>query len=375
MSMFKKNTLVVIALILVAGVSYLLIEGRKADSATIKVGAVLPLTGLTNSTGQYVREGLELARETANKNGKRIEIVYEDSAGTAAQALSAYSKLTQVDKVNAIFVSGGTPTMAIVKPAESARIVVMAIGVAAPTLTAAGDYIFRHNLLPQDETKFLANYFDQREEGDIGIIVSNTESGISYLEQITEDLGQVSVGVKVVEKYEKGTTDYQTHLLKLKQSGVKTVLALSYPKELGLILKQAKELGLKFTWYTVYAGAEPEMIDMAGTAAEGVVFTHYYDQSSTAKDFREFLVLYKNRYGKEPVSAYTALAFDSFNLLLESIDGCTKSVTSECLKDNLYSIQDYIGATGPISFDANGDTRKNIVVKTIKNGQPVPLER
>lgn len=104
-----KNTKIIVGIIIIiiviGGIWYGLTKQPK-EQGVIKIGAILSLTGDAAAWGQASRRGIELAVNEVNKNGSinnvKIEMIYEDSQGNASNAVSAYEKLTKIDKVKAI---------------------------------------------------------------------------------------------------------------------------------------------------------------------------------------------------------------------------------------------------------------------------------
>ncbi|MFA5001320.1 MAG: penicillin-binding protein activator [Candidatus Paceibacterota bacterium] len=365
--------IIVIALV-VLGVWY---YGSKpttlAETGPIKIGAILPLTGNNSSTGEAIREGLDIALgEINSKKGQTIEMIYEDSQGDSVLAISAYNKLRNIDGVNYFVVSISGPVLAIAPQAEKDKVILLALGTASPKVTTAGDYIFRHNLLPQEEAQKIAKYLIDQGIKKIPVLVVKAEAGQSYYDFFKKEYETLGGEIMMTEWYEKGAKDYRTNLQKIKTLKAQLVLAFSYPQELALILNQAKENKMTNRWFTTYAGVDPKMLEVAGQNAEGIIFTHYFNPDSGRPEFLKFKDVYAQTYNKT-MPPYAAMGYDSLKVMSLVITKCAKDV--ECTKMALYAIKDFAGATGSIGFDLNGDTRKEIYFLTIKNGQFVPLEK
>ena len=103
--MNKTILWVIIAVIVVGGVWYLT-SRESAEEGVIKIGAMLVLSGDGAAWGQASQRAIELAVKEANEkggvNGREIEMVYEDTQGVVSNAVSAYEKLTKIDKVEVI---------------------------------------------------------------------------------------------------------------------------------------------------------------------------------------------------------------------------------------------------------------------------------
>jgi branched-chain amino acid transport system substrate-binding protein len=129
--MNKKNIITIIVVTLVLLAAAVLITGCKGrDKDTIKIGAILPLTGNYADYGVSPQQGMIIAAEEINSaggiNGRKIELLFEDSQGKPENALSAYQKLSSTNQVKYFVTSLTGPSIAIkdkLKDTEAAQII------------------------------------------------------------------------------------------------------------------------------------------------------------------------------------------------------------------------------------------------------------
>jgi len=256
---------------------------------------------------------------------------------------------------------------------NSAYIINFSVGTASPKISDAGDYTFRHNLLPQAEAEFLADFvYNKAGFEEIGIVYVNADAGTAYKEYFVPEFEALGGGIILVEGYESGATDFKTLLGKIKESKAKAVFAISYTQELGFILKQAKELGVEKQWFGLYDAEGPKLLEIAGNAAEGLVYSHYFDPDSGEPLAASYFENYSNRFGKESES-YAALCYDSLHVIVNAIEQCGGE-NPECVKEELYQTKDFPAVTGAITFDEKGDTEKALIAKTVSNCKFVPFD-
>jgi len=361
---------IVVAILLIAG---FLANINTPEGKTIKIGAIFPLTGKEASVGESQKNGMDLAVTEINKtggiNGQPIKVIYEDSVSETAKAVSAYQKLTRIDGATAIFTSLSGVTLGIAPIAEKDKVLNLNIGGAAATISSMGDYTFRHSALPQDESKALATFvYNNMKINEVAMLVVKTESGISASNEFRKFYEALGGKISISESYEKGATDYKTLLLKIKALKTKNIATISYAAEMGIQFKQAKELDMDVQWFTAFTAEDPQTIVSGGEAANGVIYTHYYDAHSTDLNFTQYKNSYRTAYKADP-GPYSALSYDFINILASAMRQCQNPYDSTCVKNELYKIQNYSGVTGKISFDSNGDTNKGLIIKTIKNGE------
>jgi len=103
-----------------AGTGFFSLQPEKEE--TIKIGAILPLSGKYGYIGGYMAEGLEMAKDEINSsgsvNGRKLEIVYEDSLADTKTGISAYQKLARIDGVNVVFTTISGVSLGIAPLAE-----------------------------------------------------------------------------------------------------------------------------------------------------------------------------------------------------------------------------------------------------------------
>ncbi len=367
---------VIIVLVIIGGIWYGANKKQTqipVSQTPIKIGAILPLTGKYSFIGEYLKEGAELAKDEINSNnridGTKLEIIYEDSQADTKLALSSYKKLSEFDDVNIFLTTISGVTLGIAPLAEENKNLVFSIGTASTKISNAGDYIFRHNLLPRTEAKVLAKFIhDKMNIEEVGMLFVNADSGISYRDAFEESFEKIGGEIKIIESHEKGTGDYRTQLMKIKSSGVNAIAAFSYSNELALALKQAQELGLNVQWFSIYDAESPKLLEVARDSANGLIYTHYFDSDFRSLIAEKYNENYRQKYNRDSES-YAALMYDSVKVLSRAIENCRESVNPTCMKDELYQIKDFHGVTGNISFNVKGDTEKQIIIKTIKNGE------
>ncbi len=366
---------IIIVVIVIAGIWYG-ISRKPAEKEMVKIGVALALTGNQASYGETIKKGIDLAIKEINAsggiNGRKLQAVYEDHQGDTKLGISAYQKLVNIDGIKILFSAVSGPTLAMIKTAENDKTLLFAIGVATPSLSDAGDYIFRHNLLPRDEITALADFlYNQKGIKEIGLLTVNVEAGIGYRDTFKQIFEKLGGKIKITEMYEKGATDYKTQLIKIKQTGVKNAIGFSYSQEMGVILKQSKEINLDARWFSVYPIEDVKLLEIAGQAAEGLIYTHFFDSKmDSMKNYNEN---YYKEYKNYP-NSFAALAYDNVKIISEVMKKCANPEDATCVKDELYKVKNFPGVTGKITFDQNGDSEKEIIFKTVKNGEFVKYE-
>lgn len=375
----KRLLLWLIVIVVIVGIFVWLFVGiTDSSNSVIKLGAILPLSVGPNAyLGENIQKGLNLAVEQINKDGgvagKNLEIIYEDNGSETSKALLAYQKLTTLDSVKIIFPSASDPVLAMAPLANKDKILLFAIGTASPKVSDAGDFVFRHAVLPQTESKILAKAIIDLGYTELGVIRINTVSTTTYIDEFKKQYENLGGKIIVEESFEKSATDFKNGILKIKEKGIPATFVLTYAQENGTILKEAKELGYNGQFFAGYTAEDQKMLDASDGTAEGMIYTHFFNPKSvTTQNAKLYYPNFKQKYSYEsdPVAA---LAYDGLLVVAKAMKICG-SDDPICVKDELYKIKDFPGATGKITIDKNGDTEKDIFLKTVKNNEFVKYD-
>lgn len=345
----------------------LLVSGcGETTSKTVEIGAILPLTGDGAKYGEEARNGIELALEEIGKD--KMRVVYEDDLGTSSGAVSAFNKLTATNKVPAIIGPMYSSTALAIAPlAERKQVVVLSPSASSPALTTAGDYFFRN--WPSDifEGGEMARYA-RKELGltRVAILAVNLDYGAG-LTNVFRIIFEAEGGtVTTVESYDQGATDFRTQLTKIVATNPEAVYLPGYYAEIGLALRQARELGIRTRFFSSVGFDNPKVLEIAGNAAEGVVFARpYYDPESSDPIVKNFVSSFTKKY-RSPPGVYAAHAYEALRIMHKAIESGGK--TADDIKRALYQIKDFSGVTGLTTFDNNGDVIKPIQIMKVENG-------
>jgi len=346
--------------------------GKKGKE--IKIGAMGPLTGVRAMGGTYMRNGLEMALEEINSKvgikGRQIKLVYEDTQYKPDITVSAFRKLVDAKGISLIIGFQNSSCLLAVAPiAEKKKVICIGYGTQSNKISEAGDYIFRTQIASRQEIPVISDFIKHKLKiSKIGVLYLNTDYGVEYkdiFKQVFED----KLGGKIVsmESFEVGTTDYRTQLKKVFQHNPRAIFIIGASKHVGMIIKQAKELGIKTQFIASSPVESRDVLEIAGELADGIIYPYPYDIKSQDKLQKAFRLKYEKRYGMMP-NMLAANAYDALKILAITIEKCGGEDV-ECIKDELYKVKNYHGASGVLSFDENGDVHKPIIIKTIKNGK------
>jgi branched-chain amino acid transport system substrate-binding protein len=367
------------------GIAVLLVVScsrQKTSENTIRIGAMLALTGDSANYGKRSLNGLKWAADKLNAaggiDGKRIELVVEDSRSSPKDAVSAFNKLLSENlRIVIGDIISGT-TLAVAPIAERSHIILFAPGASNPKLRDAGNYVFRNWTSDDYDGLAMAKYLIKKDVTQLGLLVQKTDYTIGLANALTQEFtahkAENDRNNQIVsrQEFETNDSDLRTQLGKLKEAGARNVYVSAYSPGTGLALKQARELAYLPAWFASLTVETPECGQIAGDARDGVIFTTpTFDINDPRPEMKEFVDGYKSRFGEDPETV-AGHAYDALNLICQIAKRV--GLDPDNVRDELYHVKDYPGVTGTMTFDDHGDVRKAISIKQFRNGHPIAID-
>lgn len=345
----------------------------KKESKEIKIGVITPLTGEGATYGEATKQGLDLALEEINKaggvDGKNVKLLYEDSQIKPRPATGAIHKLITIDKVPVIIGAfGSSVTLSIAPIAERNKVVLFSASSTADDIKGAGDYIFRNVPPNRAQGKTAAKFaIEKLGKKRAAVFHINNDYGISLTKSFQETFKQEGGDLLITETYNQGDRDFKTQLSKIKEKNPDVVFYPGHYQESGLILKQARELGIKSEFIGGDGSYSSELIKIAGDAAEGSYYTLMAMGYGVADDeIKAFTEAFQKKYGIEP-DVYSGYAYDALKIIVRAIEN--GGYASDGIKNALYKTKNFKGITGLTSFDEFGEVDKPFYIYEVRNGK------
>lgn len=370
--MKNKKTLIILAtvILIIALIIGINIYQSQRESEVVKIGVITPLTGPWATYGLATKQGLDLALEdiinSKDFNELKIKLIYEDSKGEPKNAINAFKKLVNIDKVVAVIGAfRSSETLAIAPEAERSKIVLFSASSTADEIKYAGDYVFR-NVPSNNIQGHTAAHFviDGLHKKTAAIFYQNDDYGKSLSEGFKNEFEKKGGKILITEVFEGGQTDFRDPIIKIKMKNPEVIYFPGNYQECGKILRQAKELALNSIFVGGDGAYSTDLIKLAGEAAEGSFYTIMsLGQGVIDSLVSDFEIKFKKKYGKD-VDVYAAYAYDALFTLVVAIK--KSSADPDKIKNALYKVK-YIGITGLNEFDEFGEVKKFYSIYVIKN--------
>lgn len=348
-------------------------DSDKPKKRTVKLGAILPLTGDLAKYGKTSMAAINLAVEEINSKASEkdihLEFIFEDDAMNTIAGVSATKKLIEADNVAAIVGPlASSITLAVAPIAEQKHVVLLSPGSSAPKISDAGDYIFRNALSDVYEGTEMAKFaFDNLNLRGVAILHINNDFGLGLKDVFKQEFERLGGKIVSVEAFSQGSRDHRAQLSKLLVEHPEAIYLIGYDEMIS-IFQQSIELGLRIQWLATTFLNDQDLVSKIGKAADGVIFSAWdYNPASPDKKVKDFAEKIRSLTGGVEPDVFSANAYDAIYVLYEAITH--KGLTPDEIKEGLYSIKDFEGVTGKISFDHNGDVMKPLRTKTVIDGK------
>ena len=366
----RKGLLLALALLLLGVLLYVLrgnVLPRREDQ--VEIGAILPLTGSGAQYGEDARRGIELALGgLGHSKGKLMDIVYEDSRTDPKTGVSTFQKLLSVNRVPAVITEVSGVVLALAPIANRNEVVLFNMGAQNPDIANAGSYVFSNINLANVESRQIAEFAsNELHVRKAAILYANVAYGEGARKVFSDVFKRMGGQVVAEVAFPEDGLDYRAQVLQVMEAHPDAVYLPGHTKDMARILKQGTEIGFHPQWLSYTAFEGQEILDIAGPAAEGVIYSSLsLDTESGSSTMREFRDAYQQRYGMLP-GIYSATAYDATLILAEAINAGSRSGAQ--IRQFLSRMEPFEGASGLTSFDAKGTVNKPVVFKTVKDGQ------
>jgi len=356
-------------------------EDKNTTGETIKIGLYGTITGSNALAGEMLEKGGRLAVKQINEaggiNGRPVELIVYDDKSTPEGAVKAVTRLIEVDKVIAIAASNSSPNiLATTQLSEEAKVLQVGAGT-SPSYTNAGfKYLFRgtaNGALPNAATIDAMKEMGVKTVGILYVASEYGESGVSSFKTYMGD----DIEVLVEETYQPTDTDYTGQINKILAAKPDAVLLYGMTNECALAVKQFRRNGYEGYIYGSESLGVPDLKNVAGDAANGIIFGSAAVIPATVEDAvneveRKFLEAFVGEYGQMPVSDVVYRGYDSVMIIAEALKNAKDINDPESIREAMLNITSLELIQGTYNFsDGSGDGLSHARSYIIHDGKNV----
>lgn len=370
----KKRLVMGIAALSLAATACGTGNGSNADE--IKIGSMFEKTGEVSAYGTAEANAVNLAFKEINESGgildKKINLIEYDTKSDNTEAASIATKLATQDEVPVIV---GPATTGAVKASTPA---VTRAGVTLVTPSGTDDSltldesgkvqpnIFRTSFQDSFQGIALAEFAANELDAEKAVIIGDSSS--DYALGLTDAFEKTFEGEIVAEEnFTADDTDFSAILTRIKDLDFDFIFLPGYYNQAGLIIKQAREMGITQPILGADGFGNQALLELAGVDnVDDVYYSAHYSPNSEDAQVQEFIAAYKAEYDVEP-DMFAALAYDTAYLVAQAVEEAGEA-TPEAITTALEEITEFDGVTGTFSFDENHNPVKSTLVIELQDG-------
>lgn len=345
-----------------------------ANTNEIVVGEYASLTGKEAAFGNSSHNGTVLAIDEINSKGgllgKKLRLVTEDTQSKPGESATVVQKLLSRDGVVAVLgeVASGRSLEA-ARICQNAKVPMISPSSTNPEVTKKGDYVFRVCFVDPFQGTVMAKFAKDTLKITKVAILSDASAAYSVGLADFFKQGFLAAGGEIVAepKYTSGDKDFKAQLTAIKAANPQGIFVPGYYTEAGLIVSQARQLGIDVPLFGGDGWEAPQLLEIGGKAMEGCYFSTHFSPEVGDPLAVKFVADYEKRFGARP-DAMAALGYDSALILAEAI---TKAGSTEGpkLRDALAATKEFKAVTGLITIDDERNASKSAVILAVKDGQ------
>ena len=366
-------------------------EGRESEGETLRIGAVLSLSGSLAGMGEPARRAIEVEVERINAeggvNGRTVEVLFEDDATDEAKAVAATSRLIEQDGVLAIIGGNGTgPSMAMRQEIERSEVPQVALAGGSKVTDEFSRWVFQTPWPNRVVVPVTLRHLQAEGITRLALIVEAGgygQDGRDVTESMVADFG---IEVVAAEQFNRDDTDMTPQITKIRAADPDAVLMWAAGAEAATILKNNAAVGgddpLRF--FGGPGNGRLEFVEGAGDAAEGFEFAagrillpETYGVGTEGYEVAMgFIDRYTERWGEGP-DTFAGHAYDAIHIIVEAMRRLPVEFTPAELRDEIERTTGLIAVGGTFTFsetDHNGMSEDDLIMYHIAGGVWIPAE-
>jgi branched-chain amino acid transport system substrate-binding protein len=322
----------------------------RAQGGPIKIGLVLPYTGVYAVLGESITQAMELvfAREGNKVAGRDIVMIKEDDEMQPPVGIRKTEKLIESDKVDILTgpVHSGILMGMRDKVHNSKTILVVSnAGADAISRERCSKWIFRASFSNWQPNQPMGGWVAKHVAKEVFCVAPNYQAGKDMMNAFKETFGPAG-GKVVAEDYPKlGETDYAPVLTKIRQSGAKATYAFFSGTDAVNFVKQYDQFGLKGAMKLTGAGflTEPDVLPAQGKSALGVITGHFYTPQLDNPVNKKFVADFKAKFGGKTPDGFACQGYDTAEAIVRAL---------KAVKGNTQDKDKLVAALEKVEFDS-----------------------
>jgi len=345
------------------------------------IGAVFDITGPASPLGTPERDTILMLEKQLNAaggiKGHPVKVVIYDNGSDEPTSLLRVKKLIESDNVLAIIGPSQTgTTLAAAETVETAKVPMVSCAAGVKIVSPVKPWIFKTAQSDVHAVAKVLDYCKAKHLNHIAVISVSNAFGDSGKQQLQLQSPKAKVTIVATESFGDKDTDMTAQLMRVRGANPQAIVCWGTNPGPAIVAKNAKMLGIKVPVIMSHGVANHKFIELAGPAAEDVIFPAgkllvtgaISNGDSQKKVLLAYDKAFQQEYGRD-ADTFGGHAFDAFNLIVQAIKKVGPN--REKIREELERAH-YVGISGVFSFtkeDHNGLAKDAFAMVVIKDGK------
>lgn len=356
---------IVIILLVIVGVWYGASKQQK-EEGVIRIGFIAPLTGPFADWGRTIEEGLQISLENTKH---KFSVDFQDDVCDPKQGVTIANYFLNVEKIKLIIGPGCIESLKPIAPiSDQKNALLFSTGLLDEEVFEKHQSVINLASQISSEGKYLAKYLSSQNVKRVAIVHGMNPFGVEHSKRLPIFLENFDIKVSSIQGTSLDASDFRTVILKIMNTEPDAIFIHQGEKQIGIFVKQTRELGYKIPIYGYYGSEAQSVIEAGREALEGMFYTYPVNRAEGTLAKQNFEKRYKEKFGSDKVPSTTSFfVYDGMMLLDMALDSCHSSDIT-CIK-NFFKGREYNGISGEMRFEENGSITRPFGIKKIENGK------
>jgi branched-chain amino acid transport system substrate-binding protein len=361
-----------VAMIGLAAAALLVATAGARAQSTVKIGAILPMTGPQQSTGVQISAAIRLylAQHGDTVAGKKIEVVYRDSGALAENAKRLAQELIVNDKVNLLAGFGVTPTALAVAPlATEAKVpeVVMAAGTSI--ITERSPFIVRTSFTLPQSSVIMARWALMNGIRKVVSLVSDYAPGIDSENAFKQAFMSGGGTIPEFIRVPLANPDFAPFLQRARDHKPDAVFIFVPSGQGAIFIKQFLERGLDKVGIKIIGPGDvtdDDVLNRMGDPVIGTVTAHIYSAAHPSQMNKDYVAAFRKANNNMRPNFMSVGGYDGMHLMYEALKRTGGNTGGDALVAAMKGMA-WESPRGPISIDPETrDIIQNVYMRRVE---------
>lgn len=344
------------------------------SAGDVVVGAFVSLTGTKADFGITTNNGILLAAEQLNAKGgllgRRIRVISQDDQGQADQVGTIVTRFVTGDNVDVVIGEVASKLSLRAAPiCQKAGVPMISPSSTNPEVTRKGSFIFRVCFIDPFQGTVLAKFARSNLKAAKAAVLrdASNDYSVGLADFFVQEFKRLGGVITKDLSCQEGDDNFRPQLNEIKKDAPDVILVPVYYREVALIARQAREIGITAPLLGGDGWDAADTIKNAGGALEGCYMSNHYSEAQGGPRIRDFVRAYEARYKTKP-NALAALGYDAMNIYADAVRRAGSTDRTK-VRDALATTKGFAGVTGDITIDSERNALKPAIIQQVVDGK------